>query len=130
MSFKKVFSPAAALLLAATVAATALAADVAGTWTWTTKTKKGKETQSTLTLSVQGEKLTGDLLRGKKSVEISNGAIKGDEISFEVKVDRNGQESIQKFEGKVEGDTITGTVSGGRPGGGGKSRDWEAKRSK
>jgi hypothetical protein len=130
MSFKKVFSPAAALLLAATVAATALAADVAGTWTWTTKSKKGKETQSTLTLSAQGEKLTGDLLRGKKSREISNGTIKGDEISFEVKTERNGQEIVQKFEGKVEGDTITGTTSGGRPGGGGKSRDWEAKRSK
>jgi len=126
MSFKKVFSPAAALLLAATVAATALAADVAGTWTWTTKSKKGKEVESTLTLSVQGEKLTGDLQRGKKSVEISNGAIKGDEISFEVKTERNGDETVQKFEGKVEGDTITGTTSGKK----GKSRDWEAKRSK
>lgn len=126
MSFKKVFSPAAALLLAATVAATALAADVAGTWTWTTKSKKGKEVESTLTLSVQGEKLTGDLQRGKKSVEISNGAIKGDEISFEVKTERNGEETVQKFEGKVEGDTITGTTSGKK----GKSRDWEAKRSK
>lgn len=130
MSFKKVFSPAAALILAATVAATALAADVAGTWTWSAKSKKGKETQNTLTLKVEGEKLTGELARGKRSTAITNGSIKGDAVSFEVKAERNGSEVVQKFEGKVEGDKITGTTSGGRPGGGGKSRDWEAKRSK
>jgi hypothetical protein len=130
MNWTKAFSPAAALLLAATVAATALAADVAGTWTWSTKTKKGKEIQSTLTLKTEGGKLSGELRRGKKSVEISNGKVDGDEISFEVNAQRNDQEVVQKFAGKVEGDKITGTMSGGRPGGGGKSRDWEAKRSK
>jgi hypothetical protein len=130
MNWTKAFSPAAALLLAATVAATALAADVAGTWTWSTKTKKGKEIQSTLTLKTEGGKLSGELRRGKKSVEISNGKVDGDEISFEVNAQRNDQEVVQKFAGKVEGDKITGTMSGGRPGGGGKSREWEAKRSK
>lgn len=130
MSLKKVFTPFAALVLAATVAATALAADIAGTWTWTVKSKKGKETENTLTLKADGEKLTGELSRGKKAREITGGTIKGDQISFEVKSDRNGQEVVTKFEGKVEGDKITGTVSGGRPGGGGKTRDWEATRSK
>ncbi len=128
MSLQKMFPPVMALLLIATVAVTALAADVTGAWSWTTKTKKGKEFENRLTLKADGESLTGELSRGKRATEISKGTIKGDEISFEVKGERNGQEIVQKFEGKVEGDKITGTVSGGRSGG--KSRDWEATRSK
>jgi hypothetical protein len=129
MKFSHVFSPAAALVLAAVVTATALAADVAGTWTWTTKNKKGKQQEHTLTLKVEGDKLTGELASGRrqKPTPIENGTIKGDEISFEVTTDRQGQSFTQKFAGKVEGDTLTGTATVGRNG---KQRDWEAKRAK
>jgi hypothetical protein len=131
MRLKQVFSPAVALLVASTIAVTAFAADVSGTWTWTAKSKKGKETQNTLTLKAEGEKLTGELTRGARSAEISNGTIKGDQVSFEVTTERNGNAQTTKYEGKVEGDTIKGTQTGSRKGGGvGRSREWEAKRSK
>lgn len=131
MRLKQVFSPAVALLLASTIAVTAFAADATGTWTWTTKTKKGKETQNSLTLKVEGEKLTGELTRSAQSAEISNGAIKGDQVSFEVTTERNGNAQTTKYEGKVEADAIKGTQTGSRKDGGeGRSREWEAKRSK
>ncbi len=133
MKLKEMFSPAVALLVATTIAATAIAADATGTWTWTTKSKKGKEIENTLTLKAEGDKLTGELARGpqQRSTEISNGTLKGDEISFDVTVERNGNAQTTKFSGKVEGDTIKGTQTGSRKGGGeGRSREWEAKRSK
>lgn len=133
MKFKQIFSPAVALLVASTIAATAIAADATGTWTWTSKSKKGKEIENTLTLKADGDKLTGELARGpqQRSTDISNGTVKGDEISFDVTVERNGNAQTTKFSGKVEGDTIKGTQTSSRKGGGeGRSRDWEAKRSK
>jgi len=133
MRFKELFSPAVALLVASTIAATAFAADATGTWTWTTKSKKGKEIESTLTLKAEGDKLTGEVTRGpqQRSTEISNGTVKGDQVSFDVTVERNGSAQTTKFSGKVDGDTIKGTRTGSRKGGGvGRSREWEAKRSK
>ena len=134
MNIRRLFSPVFALLLAATIAATALAADVAGTWTWTIKTKNDREIENKLTLKADGEKLTGELARGRQQrrrTEISNGTIKGDEIRFEVTAERNGNKFTAKYEGKVEGDTIKGTVTASRPNGGaGRSRPWEAKREK
>ncbi len=133
MRIKQVFSPMAVLLIASTIAATAIAADATGTWAWTQKTKKGKEIENTLTLKVEGEKLTGELARGpqQRSAEISNGTIKGDQVSFEVTTERNGNAQTTKFAGKVDGDTIKGTQTGSRKDGGqGRTQDWEAKRSK
>ena len=133
MRFKELFSPAVALLVASTIAATAIAADATGTWTWTNKTKQGKEIESTLKLKAEGDKLTGEVTRGpqQRRTEISNGTVKGDEINFDVTVERNGNKQTTKFSGKVEGDTIKGTQTSSRRGGGeGRSREWEAKRSK
>ena len=133
MRLKQLFSPMAVLVVVSMLAATAIAADATGTWTWTQKTKKGKEIENTLTLKVEGEKLTGELARGpqQRSAEISNGTIKGDTVTFEVTTERNGNAQTTKFEGKVEGDTIKGTQTGSRKSGGqGRTQDWEAKRSK
>jgi hypothetical protein len=130
MRLKQLFSPLAVLVVASTIAATALAADATGTWTWTAKSKKGKETQNTLVLKADGDKLTGELTRGNRSTEISKGTIKDDKVTFEVTVERNGNAQTTKYEGKVEGDTIKGTQTGNRKNGGERTSDWEAKRSK
>ncbi len=133
MKAKHFFSPAFALLIAAMIAATALAADITGTWTWTVKTKKGKEFDQKLTLKAEGDKLTGSLASGRRqrSTDIANGTVQGDSISFEVTTERNGNELTAKYQGKVDGDTIKGTTTAERPNGGeGRSRPWEAKRAK
>ena len=122
-----------AALVVVLVASAALAADPNGTWKWKFTTQGGQEIESSLTLKADGEKLTGTLTRGQqqRKADISNGAFKNDEVSFEVTVERGGNSITSKYKGKVDGDTIKGTIQGMRPGGGeGRTRDWEAKREK
>ncbi len=144
------------LLVAAVLAlgsvATVRAADVNGTWTWTQQGRGGGQggnanatpRKSTLKLKADGEKLTGTLTapmggRGggggggaaPAPVEISDGKVKGDEISFSVKREFNGNAFVTKYSGKVEGDKITGKMERpGRDGGEARSTDWTAAREK
>jgi len=54
--------------------------------------------------------------------------VKGDELTFDVNRDVGDQKMLFKYNGKVEGDTITGKIVFGRdkP----LPHDWEAKRAK
>jgi hypothetical protein len=112
------------------------AADASGTWTWSTPGRDGGEARkSTLKLKVDGEKVTGTISapgRGggqARDTEISDGKIKGDDISFAVVREINGNKFTAKYSGKVSGDTIKGKVETERNGNP-QSRDWEAKREK
>jgi hypothetical protein len=60
-------------------------------------------------------------------IQISEGKIKGNEISFKVTMARGGNSFSQKYSGKVAGDTIKGKIEFDRNGET-QSRDWEAKR--
>jgi hypothetical protein len=66
-------------------AATAMAADVTGTWTAEMKTPDGNSFQLTFTFKQDGAKLTGTV-QGPQgdAIEISNGKIDGDKFSFDV----------------------------------------------
>ena len=118
-------------------------ANVNGTWSWTVQGRGGNADaparKATLKLKADGDKLTGTLSqpgRGQdgaaatpRETEISDGKIKGDEISFSVKREFNGNAIVTKYNGKVESDTIKGKIeTPGRDGGEARSRDWEAKR--
>lgn len=108
--------------------------DPTGTWTWTMPGRQGgPDRKMTLKLKVDGEKLTGKLgapRRGGevRETDISDGKVKGDEISFTVTREMNGNTFTTKYNGKVSGDTIKGKVEFERNGEQMK-RDWEAKRS-
>ena len=135
-SFIKV---AACAILALGLVSTAGAADgdkkasPTGTWSWTTPGRQGGEPRkTTLTLKAEGEKLTGKVAapgRGgePRETEISDGKVKGDDISFNVVREFNGNKMTQKFSGKLAGDTIKGKIAFERQGEE-RSRDWEAKR--
>jgi hypothetical protein len=134
-SFARLFAQLAlgTFLLAATTPLLQ-AADASGTWTWTTAGRDGGEgRKSTLKLKVDGEKVTGTISSpGRqggqaREVEISDGKIKGDELSFAVVREFNGNKMTQKFSGKVTGDAIKGKIESEREGNT-RSRDWEAKR--
>jgi hypothetical protein len=126
-------------------------ADVTGTWSWSMQARQGANADAnatprkvTLKLKADGDKLTGTIAQpmgrragggdgaaaaAPRETEISDGKIKGDEISFSVKREFNGNAFVTKYNGKVEGDTIKGKVEApGRQGGDPTSRDWEAKR--
>jgi hypothetical protein len=109
-------------------------ADPTGTWTWTSPGRDGGEgRKSTLTLKTEGEKVTGKIASpGRqggevRETEIKNGKLKGDEISFEVTREFNGNSFTAKYKGKITGDTIKGKIETERNGET-RERDWEAKR--
>jgi len=108
------------------------AANVTGTWKWSFTGQNGQSRETTAKLKQDGDKLTGTISgrQGGNDTEITDGKVKGDEVSFKVKRSFNGNDITTTYEGKVDGDTIKGksSTSGGqqeRP-----ARDWEAKRAK
>lgn len=115
------------------LAAAAQAADASGKWTWSTPGRNGGAARTnTLTLKIEGTKLTGNVSapnREGKAVEtpISDGKVEGESVSFSVVREVNGSSVTAKYAGKVAADAITGkveTVRDGQP----QSRDWEARR--
>jgi hypothetical protein len=107
--------------------------DPTGTWTWTVPGRNGgPDRKSTLKLKLDGDKVTGTLSapgrQGQTSdVNIEEGKLTGDDISFNVTREFGGNKFTQKYHGKISGDTIKGKVEFERNGEA-QSRDWEAKR--
>jgi hypothetical protein len=118
--------------------------DPTGTWTWTAPAGRGgggggggggQTRTNTLKLKVDGDKVTGTLSGGggrqggaPREVEIEEGKLKGDEVSFQVTRTFQDNKMVQKYNGKVSGDTIKGKMESERNGEP-VSRDWEAKRA-
>lgn len=109
-------------------------ADPTGTWTWSTPGRDGGTPRvSTLKLKVEGEKLMGTLTTpgrqggDPRQTEISEGKIKGDEISFKIVREFGGNTFVQKYAGKIAGDVIKGKMEFERERET-QSREWEAKR--
>ncbi len=103
-------------------------ANATGTWKWTVSFG-GNDFEMMLKLKQEGDKLTGTLIRGDRETKIEDGKVKGDEISFTVTTERNGNKVTRKYSGKISGDTIKGKTEFERNGEA-QSRDWEAKRDK
>lgn len=110
-------------------------ADPTGTWSWTRPARNGgADVKMTLTLKVEGEKVTGTLTtpgrQGGSPTEtkIEDGKIKGDEVSFTVTREFNGNKMTTKYNGKVTAESIKGKAEFERNGET-QSRDWEAKKS-
>lgn len=101
--------------------------DPTGSWTWTVTNQNNQTREVTLKLKWEGEKLTGSVPGPNNSeINIENASFKDGEISFTVTRERNNEKVTQKFNGKLEGDTITGKIENPN----GNSRDWVAKRGK
>ena len=102
------------LLLMAVFAVTASAADIAGTWKGTAETPNGS-IERTFVFKVEGDKLTGTVTMGQMGEgPISEGKVDGDNVSFAVVREFNGNEFRINYKGKVSGDEmkITGEVVG------------------
>lgn len=110
-------------------------ADPTGTWTWSVPGRNGgPERKMTLKLKTEDDKVTGSISQpGRQGGEprvtdIKDGKLKGDEVSFSVTREFNGNSFTMKYSGKVSADTIKGKIEFERNGET-RSRDWEAKRS-
>lgn len=106
------------------------AADVSGKWTAQVPGREGQTQETTITLKVEGEKLTGSVAGQQGETPITDGKVSGDEISFIVTRERQGNTIKQIFKGKVAGDEIkfTRTTEGGQ--GNRPPVEFTAKRAK
>jgi hypothetical protein len=97
-------------LLALFVGLPLSAADITGTWKGTAQTQNGP-VERTFLFKVDGTKLTGESsseMFGKST--IADGKVDGDNISFTLTVNFQGNEGKVLYKGKVEGDVIKFTV--------------------
>jgi hypothetical protein len=106
-------------LLLALVTGVALAADVTGKWIGQMGGPDGDGPALTFTFKQDGTKLTGTADGpGGQALQITNGKVEGDKISFTLSFDGGGGEMKIAHEGTAKGDEIKLSVKmEGGPGG-------------
>jgi hypothetical protein len=113
------------LVLMAVFAMTASAADISGNWKGTADSGNGP-IERTFTFKVDGTKLTGETesqMLGKST--ITDGKIEGDNITFSITGNMQGNEMKLTYKGMVAGDQIKLKVDFG---GGGQTVEYTLKR--
>ena len=100
-----------------------------GTWKWTV-TVRDQKRETTLKLKLEGDKVTGVMVRKAGDLKVEDGIFKDGAISFRVPGKTpGGQRMVHMYQGKLAGDTIKGSATIVLPDQS-VSGDWEAKRVK
>ena len=130
MTRRSMFSIAAVLasVLAITLALHAQekkSAVVSGTWKYSYQGFGGNDVEVTIKLKQDGDKLTGTITQPPQNqeVEIKDGMVKDDKVSFKVVGEFGGQTRTTTYTGTLSGDSLKGkseTVF---------SRDFDAKKA-
>ena len=126
-SLRLMTTVAAAVLL---TTALAFARDPTGSWKWTIPGRDGQPREITLKLALKDAQLTGSISGFRGDDPISNGTFKEDQIAFSVVRAVNGNSFEQKYQGKLDGDTIKGAIDFTGRDGQPVHRDWTATRQK
>ena len=116
-----------ASILTAILVVAASAADISGNWKGTADFN-GQAIERTFIFKVDGTKLTGETnseLLGKSTIE--NGKIDGDNITFTITANLQGNELKMTYKGKVTGNTIKLSVDLGADVGG--TIEWTLKKA-
>jgi hypothetical protein len=116
------------VVLSMLLAGVALASDVTGKWVAQQPGRDGAAREVTYNLKADGDTLTGDTGSQNGPVAISDGKIKGENISFSIKREFNGNSMVMHYKGKVSGDEIKFSMT--REGGDQPAREFTAKRAK
>lgn len=114
------------LLIGSLVAVGLWAADVTGKWTAEMQGQNGTTT-TTMNLKADGNTLTGTISGRNGDTQISDGKVDGNNISFTVVREMQGNQMKMVYKGTVDGDTIHFTVM--REGAEGQGRQFDAKRA-
>lgn len=114
------------IILLASFALMAAAADVAGKWVAQVPGRDGQTRETVYNFKADGAALKGTMsgFQGNQ-IDISDGKIDGDKISFVVKMEFNGNAIEMKYSGVVAGDEIKMKRSTQRG-----DQEFTAKRSK
>lgn len=103
-------------------------ANVAGTWHFRI-VSSGGELQDQLVLNQEFQEIGGKVTVHGQEIRIRDQRLKGDQVSFRVRYNFEGQNVVMKFNGRVTGDILEGNVEiQGGPWAGTKS--WKAQRVK
>ena len=79
-------------------------ADPNGSWKWSVPGRNGGPArENTLTLKRDGDKLTGKVSGMRGDTDITDGKVSGDNVSWVVVRNFNGNEMRQEYKGKVTG---------------------------
>lgn len=113
------------LFLLAAVAA--FAADVTGKWTAQVPGRGGQTREMTFNFKADGAQLTGTITTPRGDMDIADGKIDGDQISFTQTMSFGGNDVKLIYKGKVSGDTIEFTRQ--REGGDQPPATFTAKRA-
>ena len=105
---------------------TALATDVSGKWLAQAPGRDGQTHEVTFNFKVDGDTLTGTVTTPRGDVEISDGKVSGNEISFTQTMQFGGNEVKLIYKGTLSGDEIkfTRTREGSE-----RSQEFTAKRA-
>ncbi len=112
--------------LAVVLAAALQAADVTGKWVAQVPGRDGQTRETTFTFKAEGEKLTGSVTGRQGDVPITDGKISGDDLSFTVVMNFQGNEVKMLYKGKVAGQEIKFTR---QREGGDQTQEFVAKRA-
>ena len=84
---------------------------VSGTWTWAFTMPDGSVVRPKLKLSQDGETFKGISSVGAGTeTPIDNGRLQGDQLSFEVVRERDGQQTITRYRGKLGAGVVLGKI--------------------
>ena len=121
MKLRNIVSQAALLALFVTGL---WAASIDGKWTAEVPGRDGQTRTQTFNLKADGDKLTGNVSSPMGEREISDGKISGDDVSFKVKVEFNGNAMTMNYTGKIAGDELKLKMDNGR-----RQSEFVAKRA-
>lgn len=115
------------LLAGCLITAMMWAADATGKWTAQMQGRNGNAMTVTMNLKADGNNLTGAVSGRGGDTNISDGKVDGNNVSFSVVREFNGNQMKINYKGTLDGDTIHFTVM--REGGEGEPRKFDAKRA-
>ncbi|HNV03670.1 MAG TPA: hypothetical protein PLE61_01415 [Vicinamibacterales bacterium] len=98
------------------------AVDVTGVWDSLVESPQGAMALVT-TLRQEGDKVSGTQSTSMGELPLE-GTVSGNDLTFTIKFDMQGQQAVVTFTAKVEGDSMTGTYDFAGMGGAG----WTAKK--
>lgn len=107
----------------------ALAADFNGKWTADVQGRNGNTQTITFDLHVNGSTVTGKVTTPRGDVDISNGKVDGDNISFDTTASFNGNSFTMNYKGTASGDSINFTRTFGGGNGDRPPQTFTAKRA-
>ncbi|NOR52595.1 MAG: hypothetical protein GQ536_00690 [Candidatus Aminicenantes bacterium] len=101
----------------------ALYADITGDWEMTTQGRRGERTMD-IHFEQKGEKITVTWSTPRGGEVKAEGTIKGNDIEWSFTRETPRGDFTMTYKGKIEGDTMTGTMQMGERG----SSEWTAKK--